>query len=118
MKTLPMFMLAGLMFVFMPAQAQQDAASNQAIDSHTTIRSESRLVLVDSVVTDKKGVYVHGLTQKDFKVWEDGKEQAISTFTFQADAGDNSSQKHYLVLFFDNSTVTAANQIYAREAAT
>ena len=31
------------------------------------IRSESRLVLVDTVVTDKKGAYVSGLTQKDFR---------------------------------------------------
>ena len=92
-------------------------AQQEPIDSHAVIRSDSRLVLVDSVVTDKKGGYVHGLTQKDFKVWEDGKEQAISTFSFQADSASDTSQKHYLVLFFDNSTVSAANQIYARQAA-
>jgi VWFA-related protein len=104
--------LCSLVCSLVPAQAQQDVT-----DSHTIIRSDSRLVLVDSVVTDKKGGYVHGLTQKDFKVWEDGKEQAVSTFSFQADAPADSSQKHYLVLFFDNSTVSAANQVYARQAA-
>lgn len=96
------------------AQAQQEP-----IDSHTTIRSESRLVLIDSVVTDKKGAYIRDLTKKDFKLWEDGKEQQVSTFQYQADGSPASaSQKHYLVLFFDNSTVTPANQIYARQAAT
>jgi VWFA-related protein len=112
MKTYPIaFMSALLLCSIAPAQ-------QEPIDSHTIIRSDSRLVLVDSVVTDKKGGYVHGLTQKDFKVWEDGKEQAISSFSFQADAPADSSQKHYLVLFFDNSTVSAANQVYARQAAT
>ena len=50
------------------------------------IRSESRLVLVDTVVTDKKGNYVHDLTQKDFKVYEDNKEQPITTFSFETGA--------------------------------
>ena len=94
------------------------APAQEPVDSHTTIRSESRLVLVDSVVTDKKGNYIRGLTQKDFKVWEDGKEQPISSFTFQSDADPANAQKHYLVLFFDNSSATPASQIYARQAAT
>ncbi len=34
------------------------------------IKKESKLVLVDSVVTDKKGNYVRDLTQNDFKVFE------------------------------------------------
>jgi hypothetical protein len=49
------------------------------------IQTETKLVLVDSVVTDKKGQYVRDLTMKDFKVWEDNKEQTIKTFTFEAD---------------------------------
>jgi VWFA-related protein len=113
MKKLSILSLAALLPVLKAQAPPQDA-----VDSHTIIRSESRLVLVDSVVTDKKGVYIHGLTQKDFKVWEDGKEQAISTFSFQAESPDSASQKHYMVLFFDNSTVTPANQVLARQAAT
>ena len=95
-----------------PAQPQQEP-----IDSHTTIRSETRLVLVDSVVTDKKGNYVHDLTQKDFKVYEDNKEQAVTSFSFESNASPDQSRKHYLVLFFDNSTVQASQQSYARDAA-
>ena len=45
------------------------------------IKKESRLVLVDAVVTDKKGNYVHDLAQKDFKVFEDNKEQQIASFS-------------------------------------
>ena len=68
------------------ARPPAQTPAQDPVDTHTIIRSESRLVLVDSVVTDKKGGYVHDLTQKDFKVWEDNKEQAISTFSFEADA--------------------------------
>jgi VWFA-related protein len=102
------------------AQAPATAALPQEpIDSHTTIRSETRLVLVDSVVTDKKGNYIHGLSQKDFKVYEDNKEQSITTFSFETGAADaENSRKHYLVLFFDNSTVGPSQQTYARDAAT
>ncbi len=87
-------------------------------DSGAVIRTETRLVLVDTVVTDKKGEYVRDLTQKDFKVWEDGKEQPIKSFSFEADpSSPNSNQKHYLVLIFDNSTMAPGDQIQARQAA-
>jgi VWFA-related protein len=84
----------------------------------TVIRTESRVVLVDAIVTDKKGGYVRDLKQKDFKVWEDNKEQTITSFTFEADAASPANdRKHYLVLFFDNSTSSPQDQIYARAAA-
>lgn len=101
-----------------PAQPASQAAAQEPVDSHTIIRSETRLVLVDSVVTDKKGNYIHGLQQKDFKVWEDNKEQTLTSFSFESNAAPDPNRKHYLVLFFDNSTVPPAQQVYAREAAT
>jgi VWFA-related protein len=82
------------------------------------IRKETRLVLVDAVVTDKKGNYVHDLTKDDFKVFEDNKEQAVSSFSSGADATTQpNGQRHYLILFFDNSTMAAPDQIQARGAA-
>ena len=84
----------------------------------TVIRTETRLVLVDAVVTDKKGGYVHDLEQKDFKVYDDNKEQPIKSFTFEADpVGPNNDQKRYLVLFFDDSNMALPDQQRAREAA-
>src|SRR5580692_10507747 len=89
--------LAGVMERGRPASAQAPA------ESPGVIRTETRLVLVDTVVTDKKGEYVRDLTVKDFHVWEDNKEQTIKNFSFEADpSAPNNSQKHYLVLFFDN----------------
>src|SRR6202050_2195536 len=81
------------------------------------IRAETRLVLVDTVVTDKKGEYVRDLAEKDFKVWEDGKEQALTSFSFEESTGSANPQPRYLVLFFDNSTMDMGDQARARDAA-
>ncbi|HKT47057.1 MAG TPA: VWA domain-containing protein, partial [Candidatus Acidoferrales bacterium] len=82
------------------------------------IKKEAKLVLVDVVVTDKKGNYVHDLEQKDFKVYEDNKEQSVSSFNAAAEGNPQApGQRRYLILFFDNSTMQAPDQIQARNAA-
>ena len=94
------------------AHAQQPAASDPQV-----IRVETRLVLVDTVVTDRKGNYVRDLEQKDFKVWEDGKEQPITSFSFEESTGSATAQPRYMVLLFDNSTMEFGDQAKARDAA-
>ena len=103
-----------------PEPAKPEApAQQQPLATAPVIRTESRVVLVDAVVTDKKGNYVHSLTQKDFKVFEDNKEQAVTSFSFGSDtSGPVSAQKHYMILFFDNSSMALPDQIQARAAAT
>jgi VWFA-related protein len=94
-----------------PAQAAEPVAG-------VVIKKESKLVLVDAVVTDKKGEYVRDLKREDFKVFEDNKEQPVSAFSTGADAATpQDAQKRYLILFFDNSTMAAPDQIQARGAA-
>src|SRR5579871_2167817 len=98
------------------AALAQDA--NGQAGTLPVIKAETRVVLVDAVVTDKKGQYVHDLTQKDFRVWEDNKEQQINSFSFEADPNSpNNNQKHYIVLLFDNATMNPADQFRARQAA-
>ncbi len=46
----------------------------------TTLQVTSRIVYVDVVVHDAAGHLVSGLAQKDFKVFEDGKQQKIDYF--------------------------------------
>ena len=46
-----------------------------------TFRAEINYVEVDATVTDAKGNPVTDLTQADFEVLEDGKPQAITTFS-------------------------------------
>jgi VWFA-related protein len=82
-----------------------------------TLKAEARVVLVDTVVTDKKGNYIRDLTAKDFRVWEDNKEQTVSSFSFESDKGSSPNQRHYLVLFFDNSSMEFGDQARARDAA-
>src|ERR1700688_1259356 len=95
--------------------AQQSAAA--ADSDASVIRSEPRLVLVDTVVTDKKGIYIRDLTQKDFKVWEDGKEQPLTSFSYEESATSTEPHPRYMVLFFDNSTMDFDDQAKARDAA-
>src|SRR3981189_2199001 len=102
-----------------PAPPPPQAASPAEPQPAVVIKKESKLVLVDSVVTDKKGNYIRDLTQNDFKVFEDNKEKQVSSFSAGADAATQSNgQRRYLILFFDNSTMAAPDQIQARSAAT
>jgi len=49
-----------------------------------TIKVTTRLVIVDVVAHDKKGNVVTDLKASDVRVLEDGKEQPVSSFVFQA----------------------------------
>jgi VWFA-related protein len=100
------------------ALAQQPVPVSVPDASTPLIKAQTRLVLVDTIVTDKKGNYLSDLTAKDFKVWEDDKEQAIKSFSSEATPGSGTpEQKRYLVLFFDNSTMDMGDQARARDAA-
>ncbi len=82
------------------------------------IQSETRVVLVDAVVTGKKGEYVRDLTAKDFRVWEDNKEQTIQSFSLESTAAASAAPRtSYLVLVFDYADMDAGDQIRARQAA-
>jgi VWFA-related protein len=109
-----MMALAG----FLGLMSGLSKGQQQAADSGAVIKAETKLVLVDAVVTDKKGAYVRDLTIKDFKVSEDRKDQTIKSFAFEADPNSpTASQKRYLVLFFDNSTMSFGDQAQARKSA-
>ncbi len=102
-------------------QSSQTSAPPQAEQAPTqlpTIKSETRAVRVDVIVTDKKGNYVHDLKAGDFKVYEDNKQQPIVNFSFGVNpSAPASAQRRYLVLFFDNSTMAFSDQPQARAAA-
>jgi VWFA-related protein len=100
-----------------PRGAQQPSAP--ALPNPTTvIKVEANLVLVDAIVTDKKGNYIHDIEQKEFHVFEDDAEQPITSFSRAADIQPNApEQRRYMVLYFDDSTMEAADQMRARDAA-
>src|SRR5260370_1607953 len=93
-----------------PPTPQAAAPAQQ--QSTVVIKKESKLVLVDSVVTDKKGNYIRDLAQHDFKGFEDNKEQPVSVFSTGADAATQANgQRRYLILFFYNSKLAAPAHI-------
>ena len=109
---------AGFAFFILMALAQFAPAQELATPARTVIRAETQLVLVDAVVQDKKGKPVHDLNAKDFRVWEDGKEQAITSVSLETSAASpEKSLKHYLVLFFDNVSLSTSDQLATRKDA-
>ncbi|PYU49681.1 MAG: hypothetical protein DMG53_04510 [Acidobacteria bacterium] len=70
------------------AQVQQNSS-----DSSTVIRATTRLVQVDVVVTDSSGRPLKDrLSEKDFSIFEDGKPQKLSFFSFQQLEGQEKRQ--------------------------
>ena len=104
-------------------------------------RTSSNLVLVTVFARDKQGNPLAGLKKEDFTLLENGKPQSISVFDFQntdaatavppaqelanrpepAAAIPQGSQRlrdrRLLVLYFDWSSLPAADQVRAKEAA-
>lgn len=67
------------------SQQQDQAPANQQTGQNFVLKVNSDLVLTNIVVRDKKtGDIVRGLTQKDFTIYENGKQQQISSFDFQS----------------------------------
>jgi len=100
------------------------------------LKSEANMVLVNVIVTDKQGGYLRDMKQKDFHVFEDGKEQPITSFTREADiklgapGRQGGGQDYlanikpvaplrtrYMVIYFDDDSVTPAGQLYERDQA-
>ena len=76
-------MLLFIALVYVRTESQ--TASNQTQDvlhSDQTLRTNTRLVVVDVVATDGKGQLIGDLKPGDLTMLEDGKAQKISNFTF------------------------------------
>jgi VWFA-related protein len=83
--------------------------------SSPVIQTETREVLVDAIVTGKNGAYVSDLTAKDFHLSQDGKEQTIQGF--ELESASSTAQTRSLVLFFDETSMEARDQVPVRQAA-
>lgn len=86
MRKLPMRLLAALLLTIALAPAQDD----------TVFRAGVALVHVDAQVTGPDGRILTGFTKDDFRVFDDGKEQAIVNFSAEEQPLD-------LILLFDVS---------------
>jgi len=68
------------------AQPASSQASTDTAQSPTTLRTNTRLVVVDVVATDGKGQPVPDLKAEDFTILEDGKPQKIASFVSERSA--------------------------------
>lgn len=65
-----------------PAQQPQTQPKQDDSAPEEVVRITTRLIQIDAVVVDKDGKQVTDLKPEDFRILEDGKEQAISNFSF------------------------------------
>jgi VWFA-related protein len=86
---------------------EQTPAESQTLNSATTLRTEVRLVVVDAVVVDKRGVPVAGLKAKDFQLKEDGVTQKL--FSVEEHRGDSAAQRSVPSAAADG-TISASNK--------
>jgi VWFA-related protein len=104
-----------------PSPAAPPAAAEPAPQQQQNgpvVRSETRLVRVDVIVTDKRGNYIHDLSANDFKVYDDNKQQQMANFSFGADPNSpTAGERRYTVLFFDDASMDSNDQPRARAAA-
>ena len=75
-------------------------ATTRRSEEGDVVRIETSLVVCDVLVLDTRGQTVQGLTEKDFVLSEDGKQQKIGMFS----PGDNTAVPRSIVLIIDYSS--------------
>ena len=81
------FSVLALFFLSVYSQTNTSNQPQDVLHSDTTLRTNTRLVVVDVVATDSKGQPVTDLKAADFTLLEDGKPQKISGFNFEHPGG-------------------------------
>src|SRR5215471_13324254 len=71
-----------ILLLSMGAYSQSGQSATQD-ESKTVVKANTRLVVVDVVVTDGKGAPISDLASTDFTILENGRPQKISNFSFQ-----------------------------------
>jgi VWFA-related protein len=74
--------LSLLALFFGGAFSQTSTNPQDVLHSDQTLRTNTRLVVVDVVATDNSGQVISDVKPDDLKLLEDGKQQQISSFTF------------------------------------
>lgn len=119
------------------AAAQDQTSDKTTLESQTAaqLNIEGNLVVARVVVRDARGVPVKGLKKESFKLFDQGKEQAIAQFDEESlgAADSDSTANHlpdhpatapgaahparFLALYFDNMNSSDGDLMRARDAA-
>ncbi|MEO5860640.1 MAG: VWA domain-containing protein [Pyrinomonadaceae bacterium] len=81
------------------AKVAAKPVADTSADSEDEVKVETTLVTIPVSVFDRNGLYIPGLTQTDFKIFEDGKEQDIAYF-------GTSDKPFTVILLIDTSPST------------
>jgi VWFA-related protein len=82
-KFFPVFLAIALVLCVRTESQTSSGQQQDVMHSDQTLRTNTRLVVVDVVATDSKGQPIPDLKASDFTLLEDGKLQKISGFTFE-----------------------------------
>ena len=78
-------LIASLVFVFLcglPVLSQTATPTPKPADDDEVVKISTTLIQIDVTVTDKDGKVVKDLKPEDFEVYENGKKQEITNFSF------------------------------------
>ena len=73
--------IGGMLAVVLAVGAAGWVKAQDQSGDQPTFRVKVDMVIMSLTVTDEKGRYINGLKPKDFKIYEDGIPQKLSTFT-------------------------------------
>jgi Ca-activated chloride channel family protein len=93
-----------------PSASPADATAASSGSDDDVVKVETDLVTIPVSVYDRNGLYIPGLLKKDFKIFEDGKEQQIAYF-------GTADKPFTVILLLDTSPSTAYKIEEIRNAA-
>ncbi len=88
-------------------------ASAQTAPDQPTFRTGAREVLVDATVSDKQGNFPRDLTRSDFHLFEDGKEQTITSFALESNTAPGTRSPHFLAVLIEGQGPGLIDEIAA-----
>ncbi len=87
-SSLALFLALSLFVTALGQDPRGTPAPQQGADDDEVVRITTNLVQVDAVVTDKNGKLVTDLKPEDVEIFEDGRPQKITNFSFVATTTD------------------------------
>jgi VWFA-related protein len=136
----PLFALLAILIAAPFLQSQSNpsgeikiASQPYFLDDPSAIHVKSTVVDVNVVVRDSKGKPVTGLKKEDFEIYDQGKQQKISSFNVELahpppmpapekmaglpPAPPPPLPPRYLGMYFDDQNISQADLVFARKAA-
>ena len=94
----------------------------ESTDIDETLNVETNLITIPVSVFDRNGIYIPNLSQEDFKIFEDGKEQEIGYFATSEKPFtvilmlDTSPSTEYKIEEIQNAAIAFVNQLKPQDS--